>query len=101
MGVRTASTTKTSIYVLNRTRKYNPASENITSGDHAAIGGGNCPSAPTCSNSLSTDQYAIARARLTPTPAIAPRLPARNANGIDTIAMMHANIGTENFLLSW
>ena len=29
------------IYVLMRTRKYNPASENITSGDHAAMGAGN------------------------------------------------------------
>src|SRR6266404_5313936 len=85
-------------HVRNRARKYSPASEKITSGDHAATCAGNWLKFPTCSNNCPIDQYAIAMMKLRPTPAIAPRLPARNANGIETIAMISANSGTENFL---
>src|SRR5579862_1475301 len=87
-------------YVRILARKYKPASEKITSGDHAATPGGNWFKFPICSKSCPMDQYAIAIPRLKPTPAIAPRFPAINANGSETIAMIRANSGTENFLLS-
>jgi len=45
-----------------------------------------------------TAQYAIAIPKLTPTPASAPRLPVRKANGTEIIARISANKGTENFL---
>ena len=79
-------------------KKYIPAMANSASGDQAANAAGSRLTSPSCSNSLPSYQYAIAMVKLTPTPAMAPRLPARNAKGTETITMMKANRGTENFL---
>src|ERR1022692_293637 len=102
-----------------RNSKYNPVSENSASGDHAAMAGGNWFTSPIFSNSSPIPQYAMAGGNwftspifsnsspipqyamampmLTPIPAMAPRLPTRNPNGIEIIAMINANSGTENF----
>src|ERR1700730_17806845 len=84
-------------YVRILVKKYTPAMANSASGDQAANAAGSRLTSPSCSNSLPSDQYAIAMVKLTPTPAMAPRLPARNANGTEIRAITSANSGSANF----
>src|SRR5580704_1218006 len=85
---------ETVFHVRILVKKYNPAIAKSTSGLHAASAAGNKLMSPSCSNSFPIAQYAMAIPKLTPTPAVAPRVPARNANGTEISAITSANSGT-------
>src|SRR6202171_5524245 len=83
-------------YVRMREKKYRPARANTASGLQAAMAAGSRFTSPICLERRLSAQYAMAIPKLMPTPAMAPRLPAKKANGMEIMAMISANKGTAN-----
>src|SRR5579864_643024 len=91
---------RTKRYVGTFRIRYPPTNAKITSGDHAASTGGSWLMLPMASNSPETTVYTTAMPIAVATPAVAPRFPADNANGIASTPITNVITGNASFFCS-